>query len=49
MKKHSKCAFFIGILTAFVAVVAAVSGVLLFIERKKEEEDLEHYLDCSIQ
>ncbi len=36
----------IGMVTAIAAVVA---GVFVFLERKKDDEELEHYLDCSIQ
>ena len=42
MKRGSKLALFIG-------MVAAVSAVLLYLDRKKDDEELEHYLDCSIQ
>ena len=45
MKKGSKLALFIG----FVAVVAALSALLLYLDKKKDDEELEHYLDCSIQ
>ena len=48
MKKGSKLAVFIGIVAA-VAAVAALSAVLLYLDKKKDDEELEHYLDCSIQ
>ena len=49
MKKGSKLAVFIGIVAAVAAVVAALSAVLLYLDKKKHDEELEHYLDCSIQ
>ncbi len=49
MKKGSKLAVLIGIVAAVAAVVAAVSAVLLYLDRKRDDEELEHYLDCSIQ
>lgn len=49
MKKSSKLAVFIGIVAAVAAVVAALSALLLYLDKKRDEEDLEHYLDCSIQ
>lgn len=36
----------IGVVTA---IAAAVAGVFVILERKKDDEELEHYLDCSIQ
>ena len=49
MKKGSKLAVFIGIVAAVAAVVAALSAVLLYLDKKMDDEELEHYLDCSIQ
>lgn len=49
MKKKSKFGIVVGLLTLIAAAVAAVAGVLIYTDKKKEEEDLEHYLDCSIQ
>ena len=49
MKKGSKLALLIGIIAAVAAVVAALSALLLYLDKKKDDEDLEHYLDCSIQ
>ncbi len=48
MKKGSKLALFLGVVAAVAAVVAALSALLLYLDKKKDEE-LEHYLDCSIQ
>lgn len=49
MKKGSKLALIIGLITAIAAVAASVTALLLYLDRKKDEEELEHYLDCSIQ
>ena len=49
MRRGSKLALFIGMVAAVAAVVAAVSALLLYLDRKKADEELEHYLDCSIQ
>ncbi len=49
MKKGSKVAIFIGVLTAIAAVVASLSALLLYLDKKRDDEELEHYLDCSIQ
>ena len=39
-----------GWIIAVVAGVAAVTAFLIFKDKKKkDEEELEHYLDCSIQ
>ncbi len=49
MKKGSKLAVFIGIIAAVAAVAASVTALLLYLDKKREDEELEHYLDCSIQ
>lgn len=49
MKKGNKIALLIGLLSAVAAVVAAVTAILVYLDKKKQDEDLEHYLDCSIQ
>ena len=49
MKKGSKLAVFIGVVAAIAAVVASISALLLYLDKKKDDEELEHYLDCSIQ
>ncbi len=49
MKKGSKLAILIGVIAAVAAVVASVSALLLYLDKKRDEEELEHYLDCSIQ
>ncbi|MEG1426079.1 MAG: hypothetical protein RSC76_00170 [Oscillospiraceae bacterium] len=48
-KSHSKLIALFGILFALVAIVATLSTVLVYFDKKKDEEELEHYLDCSIQ
>ena len=49
MKKGSKLAILIGVVAAIAAVVASLSALLLYLDRKRDDEALEHYLDCSIQ
>lgn len=49
MKKGTKLALIIGLITAIAAVAASVTALLMYLDRKKDEEELEHYLDCSIQ
>ena len=49
MKKGSKLALLIGIVAAVAALVAALSALLLYLDKNKDDEELEHYLDCSIQ
>ena len=49
MKKGSKLAMFIGLMAAAAALGAALSALLLYLDKKRDDEELEHYLDCSIQ
>lgn len=50
MKKTNGFAIFATILSALAAVAGiAVAVALYFEKKKKDEEELEHYLDCSIQ
>ena len=49
MKKGSKLALFIGLVAAVAALVAALSALMLYLDKKGDDEELEHYLDCSIQ
>ncbi len=50
MKKCHKFALLLGIVSAVVAIATAVTAILLYLDKKKkDEEELEHYLDCSIQ
>lgn len=49
MKKGTKLAVFIGVVASITAAIAAILAVLMYLDKKQEDEDLEHYLDCSIQ
>lgn len=49
MKKSNNLSLLMGIVLAATAIFAAVTAVLVYMDKKKEEEDLEHYLDYSIQ
>lgn len=49
MKKGSKLALFIGLVAAVAALVAALSALMLYLDKKRDDKELEHYLDCSIQ
>lgn len=49
MKKGSKLALILGIVAAVAAVVASITALLLYLDKKRDDEELEHYLDCSIQ
>ena len=51
MKKcSSKVGLIIGIVSIAAAVAAVVTAVLMFLDKKKkDEEELGHYLDCSLQ
>lgn len=50
MEKRSKTAMFLGFLATLVAIVAIVTTFVTVKEKKKkDEEELERYLDCSIQ
>ena len=49
MKRGSKLGILIGIIATVAAVIAAAAAVLVYFDRKKTDEELEHYLDCSIQ
>ena len=48
-KKGTKLALFIGLITAIAAVAASVTALMMYLDHKRDEEELEHYLDCSIQ
>ncbi len=40
----------LGLLALSGLVAAAVATIVIFLDKKKkDEEELEHYLDCSIQ
>ena len=49
MKKGSMLAMLIGIVAALAALAAVGAALLLYLDKKKDDEELEHYLDCSIQ
>lgn len=50
MKNSNKFTALMGLIAGFAALVAAGVALMVFIEKKKrDEEELEHYLDCSIQ
>lgn len=50
MKSSGKFSVWIAVLSALAALISIAVAVVLFLEKKKkDEEDLEHYLDCSIQ
>ena len=49
MKKGTKLTLLIGLITAIAAVAASVTALLLCLGHNRDEEELEHYLDCSIQ
>ena len=49
MKKGTKLTLLIGLITAIAAVAASVTALMLYMDHKRDEEELEHYLDCSIQ
>ena len=49
MKKRTKLTLLMGLITAIAAVAASVTALLLYLDHKRDEEELEHYLDCSIQ
>ena len=46
MKKGSKLAILIGVVAAIAAVVASLSALLLYLDRKRDDEEGEHYLVC---
>ncbi len=48
-KSQSQLLCIFGVLLAVVAVVATFAAVLIHFDKKKDEEELERYLDCSIQ
>jgi cytosine/uracil/thiamine/allantoin permease len=50
VKKSSKFTVFLSVISALAAIAAAIIAATLYVEKKrKDEEELEHYLDCSIQ
>jgi hypothetical protein len=50
LKKTNGFAIFAAILSALAAIAGAAVAIAFYFEKKKkDEEELEHYLDCSIQ
>lgn len=50
MSKNSKIGLFVSLISLAVAITAAVTAILVVREkRKKDDEELMEYLDCSIQ
>ena len=50
MSKNGKLGLIIGVISAVTAVTAAITAFLIVREKKKrDEEELDRYLDCSIQ
>lgn len=50
LEKQNKISVFLGFLATLVAIVAIATTFLVVKEKKKKDEkELEHYLDCSIQ
>jgi len=40
----------LGLITAIIAVATAITGVMLYLDRKKkEDEEIMDYIDCAIQ
>ncbi len=49
VKKGAKLALLIGIVTAVAAVIASLTALLMYLDKKRDEEELEQYLDGAIQ
>ena len=50
MKKGNSLGTIFAVIGALVALAAGVAAVLYFLDKKKkDDEELERYLDCSIQ
>lgn len=50
MRKNSTLGTIFAVIGALVALAAGVAAVLYFLDKKKkDDEELERYLDCSIQ
>ena len=49
MTKGCKLAVIIGAAMAVVAVVASITTLLLYLDKKRSDEELEEYLDCAIE
>ena len=50
MKRNDKFGLIIAIVATAATIAAAVATAIVYFEKKrKDDEDLDHYLDCSIQ
>lgn len=49
MKSQTKIIVLFAILFAVIAIITTVTTALVHFNKKKEEDELERYLDCSIQ
>lgn len=50
MSNNGKLGWIIGVISAVAAITAAITAFLIVREKKKrDEEELDRYLDCSIQ
>lgn len=50
MKKNGHLALLISLIIGVTTVAAAVGALVVALTKKRhEDEELEHYLDCSIQ
>lgn len=49
-KTGSVLKFVVGLVAVVAALTAAVTAYFIYMDKKqRDEEELEHYLDCSIQ
>ena len=50
MRRNDRFGLLIAIVATAATIAAAVATAIVYFEKKrKDEEELEHYLDCSIQ
>ena len=49
MRKGNKWMIFIGLISAVAAIIAALAAVLLYLDRKKDNEEMDRYLEGVIQ
>jgi len=49
MKKGSKIAALIGAVALLAAIVTTIVSVLMYLDRRKADEELEDYLENAIQ
>ncbi len=48
LKSHAKIIVLFSILFAAIALVTTITGTLIYLDKKKDERDLERYLDEAI-